>query len=94
MSLLLKGTEEDSLKIKELISIEEQIKQLYEEKAEILENISDLVIYQNDDGTWTRFAKLDTVKEILEKGTIFRANSITKYSSKIDVLKNRPKELG
>ena len=65
-------------KVEELKQVKEQIDALYRKKEELEKEIDDLVIYQNEDGIWTRFMKTDTLKELEEKGTIFRT-CIKKY---------------
>lgn len=73
------------------IKIEQE--KLSNEQAEIVNKLGDILCYQNQDGTWTRFTKIDNIKELQEKGTVFRSNSFNRYSTKVEVLKNKPKEM-
>jgi len=79
-------------KVERLKQIKEEISKLNDEKDKLEEITDDLVIYQNPDGTWTRFTKLDNIEE-LKKGTLFRSTSVGRYTTKIESLKNPPKEL-
>ena len=73
--------------------IKEKQAALSKEADEIINRLPDLVMYQNDDSTWTRFSKIDNLKELEEKGSFFRASSINRYTTKVETLKNKPKEL-
>lgn len=79
-------------KVEELKKIKEEISRLTKEKESIEEKVESLVTYQNPDGTWTRFTKINNIKE-LEKGTLFRTVAVNKFTTKIETLKNPPKEL-
>ena len=74
-----------------VIKLEQE--KLSNEQSEIVEKLDGIVCYQNSDGTWTRFTKIDNIKELQEKGTVYRANSFNRFSTKVEVLKNKPKEM-
>lgn len=84
---------ENKEKVERLKAIKAQIEELSKEKKEIEDRLSGLEIYQNDDGTWTRFSKVDNMKELEKTGQIYRAAPINRYSTKLETLKNKPKEL-
>jgi hypothetical protein len=79
-------------KVERLKKIREEFETLSNEKKEIEESLPEQVIYQNPDSTWTRWTRTDNLKELKEKGEIFRAAPIGRYSTKLEVLKNKPKE--
>lgn len=79
--------------VEKLLEIKEQIDKLYEQRRIIEESLPETVIFPNSDGTWTRSTKTDNVKELLENNVIYRINSVSKYTTDIRVLKNKPKEL-
>lgn len=79
--------------VERLKEIKSSIDSLSKERQEIENTLDDQIIYQNTDGTWTRFTKIDNIQELIEKGTMFRASSINRYTVKLETLKNKPKEL-
>ena len=80
-------------KVERLFAIKAEQKVLSEEKEKIVKELEDFHAYQNEDNTWTRFTKIDNIKELEEKGTVFRSSSIDRYTVKLEILKNIPKEL-
>lgn len=80
-------------KVERLKQIKEQINTLYKEESDIEAELDNCVIYPNEDGTWTRFTKIDNIEELKKNPTIFRVSSVGRYSTKIENLKNPPKEL-
>jgi hypothetical protein len=72
--------------------IKEKIENFSKQKTEIENSLPEKVIYQNSDGTWTRFSKIDNLLELEEKGSIFRASITNRYTTKVEMLKNQPKE--
>lgn len=79
-------------KIERLKAIKEQMNALNAEREAIELEVDEKVIYQNEDGTWTRFTKIDNIEE-LKRGTLFRSTSVNRYTTKLETLKNKPKEL-
>ena len=83
--------------VKQLISIEEKLKELYKQKSEVVRSIAKStgckapVSFQNPDNTWTRCTITDNLEKI-EEG-FFNTAKVERFSSKIEVLKNKPKEL-
>lgn len=77
--------------VEQLKHIKIQIDDFYKIKANIENELPEQVVYQNADGTWTRFTKVDNLDELMEKGQIFRSHPISRFTSKIDILKNEPK---
>lgn len=77
--------------IERLKEIGNEIDKLYKEKSKLVNGLPENFVYQNPDGTWTRFTKIDNLDELMEKGQIFRSHPITRFTSKIDILKNKPK---
>jgi len=78
-------------RIERLKEIKFQIAELTKEKESLELELDSKVIYQNEDGTWTRFTKIDNVEELL-KGTFFRSTAVSRYTTKLETLKNEPKE--
>ena len=85
-------TEEKVQRVKRLQEIKVASEELGTEKEKIVQELDDKVIFENSDGTWTRFTKIDTIKELEEKGTIFRSNPVNRFSTKLETLKNKPKD--
>jgi len=83
--------------MKELVERLKEIKleqdKLSNEYSEIVNKLEDFVAYENEDTTWTRFTKIDNLKELEEKSLVYRSNAFPRYSTKLEVLKNKPKEL-
>lgn len=83
--------------VRDLIKIEGQISELYAEKNKIIREIANVtqckapVIFHNEDNTWTRCTITDSLEKI-EEG-FFKTVRVERFSSKIEVLKNMPKEL-
>lgn len=82
-----------NVNLQRLVEIKDTLDKLYEEQQAILEKIDEQIIEQNEDGTWTRFNKVDNVKALIETGSFFKATSVNRYSADIKTLKNKPKEL-
>lgn len=78
--------------IEELKIIKSQIETLEQRKLEIEKFLPEKVIYQNEDATYTRFTRIDNLKELEEKGSIFRASICKRYTCRVENLKNKPKE--
>ena len=78
--------------VERLKQIKEQMALLSKEKEEIELKLDEKVIYQNEDGTWTRFTKIDNVEE-LKKGNFFRSTIVNRFTTKLETLKRKPKEL-
>ena len=84
----------DNKWVEELKKIKEELDALYEKKRTIEANItSDLVMYENVDGTWTRFKRINQAELLFEKKLVFVPTYIEQYKTEIKVLKNPPKEL-
>jgi len=79
--------------VEQLIDIKNEIAKLSEQRDEIENVLPKLVIYKNTDGTWTRFKKTDNIKELENKGSVWGMYSVKRNQTKIDILKNKPKEL-
>lgn len=94
----LKGNEippsSDLARVERIKAIKAEEELLRKERKALEETLPDQVIYPNPDGTWTRWTRTDNLTELLEKGEIFRAAPIGRYSTKLENLKNKPKELG
>ena len=95
MSITIEQTtgKELKTKVERLKEIKEAFSKLSEEKKEIENGLPEQVIYENEDGTWTRWTRTDNLTELMEKGEIFRAAPISRYTTKLENLKNKPKEL-
>ena len=85
--------------INDLIDIDDQLQELFEAKrvllAKLVEKygVEEPAIYENEDGTWTRLKLIDNIQELAQNGTVWKSTSFEQYSSKVDVLKRKPKEL-
>jgi len=79
--------------IERLKQIKAQFELLSVEKKAIENNLPEQVIYQNYDNTWTRWTRTDNLKELMEKGEIYRAAPLNRFTTKLEILKNKPKEL-
>ena len=78
----------------------ERLKQIKEEKAllqteqeDIELNLTDLEIYENEDSTWTRFTRNNNIQDLYNGKTVWKSCGFSQYSTKIEILKNKPKEL-
>ena len=81
----------EKAQVEQLKLLKEEMTVLSDKKTEIENRLPESVIYQNEDGTWTRFTKIDNLKELEEKGSIFRASITNRYTTKLETLKNQPK---
>ena len=82
----------------------EKVKALKEEisaKYEELEKITNEIIkkhgigewlFENEDGTFTRFSTVDNLRSLEESGTIFKAASLKRFDLQIKELKRKPKD--
>jgi len=82
--------------IDEFLEVNRQLVELYAKKKELLIQAAgdhgiDLV-KENIDGTWTRVTIHDNAMRI-EDG-YYEFVKISRYTAKVDVLKNKPKEAG
>lgn len=81
-------------KVKRLLEIKELVKSLFDEKRAIEKELDDLVIFQNDDKTWTRFKKADLSEQLKSGEPIFYPKVfIERFLTEVRILKNKPKEL-
>ena len=48
---------------------------------------------QNDNGTWSRVKITDNVAELLAGNTVWRSSATERYTDKVEILKNKPREL-
>jgi hypothetical protein len=92
-------------KIEKIKQIKSQIESLSEEKKAIEESLTleikenedgskyEYFSYQNEDGTYTRYTRIDNIEELKSKGQMYRNTPINRYTVKIENLKNLPKEL-
>jgi 3-polyprenyl-4-hydroxybenzoate decarboxylase len=79
-----------------LLEIEANLKAIYEKRTQLMTSFrdvmkSDFAIIKNEDGTWTRIAFTDNAEKINEG--IVKIVKVERFSIKVDVLKNMPKEL-
>jgi hypothetical protein len=70
----------------------EKTEALYRERDYLEKRLPEKVIYQNEDGTWTRFTKTDNFKTIEETGIVWKSTSFGRFSTKFEDLKREPKE--
>ncbi len=84
---------ENKEKVERLKAIKAQVEELSKEKKEIEDELGDFEAYENEDGTWTRFTKIDNLQELEKTGQIYRTAPINRYTVKLEILKNKPKEL-
>jgi hypothetical protein len=84
--------------IDQITEVEEKIKELMNEKTELLnyamdgELVDELkLVSQNSDGTWTRVTVFDNALQMNEG--FWKSVKVERFSSKIETLKNPPKEL-
>ena len=80
--------------IEEFIENKSLINTTYAKQEEIIQELLSLnepLIVKNDNGTWTRITITDNLLKI-EDGFYAQAR-VSRYSTKVDVLKNTPKEL-
>lgn len=80
----------------EIIQIEEQINGLFEKKQKLIsefiaKNNTGIESRQNADGTWTRITVTDNATKLNDG--FFKVVKVERFSLKVDVLKNKPKEL-
>lgn len=80
-------------KIERLIEIKKQKALLQEEQEKIEESLPDLEIITNEDGTWTRFSRVNNLEQLEEGKTVWKSCGFSKYSCEIKILKTLPKEL-
>ena len=81
-------------KVKRLQEIKNEMSALSEEKKVLVEELDELVIFQNDDKTWTRFKKVDLSEQLkLGKPVFYPKVFISQYLTEVKVLKNKPREL-
>ena len=80
-------------KVEELKKIDGQIDALYKQREDLLKILPDLVIYPNEDTTWTRLIKTDNAKALAQGETIWKRSPVTQFSTDLKELKNPPKEL-
>jgi len=83
--------------IERLRQIKEQRTKLSDEYNEIIQNLPESFVYKSDkledsDKPFIRFTKIDNLSELTEKGSIFRAIETQRFTTKIETLKNEPKE--
>jgi len=67
---------------------------IYEDQEAVIQEllkIKEPLVIENEDGTWTRIAITDNA-ENLDKG-FYASARVSRYSTRVDVLKNMPKEL-
>ena len=79
--------------IERLKAIKLEQEKLLIEQSEIVTKLDDLTCYQNSDGTWTRCRKIDAAKELMENGKYLDMGYVYRYFPKVEVLKNKPKEM-
>jgi len=82
----------------QLIAVDKQLDELFAKKAALAKQFHEELAggvdcLQNPDGTWTRVAVADNLAELTDKERLVKIQIIERYSVKIDVLKNMPKEL-
>jgi len=82
--------------VQQLIDLEKQITNLFEEKTKLLKEFSEaypekFACVQNEDGTWTRLTLSGNAEKINEG--FWKNVKVERYSLKIENLKNMPKEL-
>lgn len=80
----------------QLISLQDQISELYEKRRRLINNaveqkIPRILFKQNQDGTWTRVKIIDNA-ERLNDG-YYEFTKVERFSVKVETLKNKPKEL-
>ena len=79
--------------VKELLTIKDTQTLLTEQRERLEEKLPLLVIFQNEDKTWTRFTKTDNINELIEKGSFWGMHKVPKFQTKVSILKNKPKEI-
>ena len=79
--------------VERLKAIKLEQEKLSLEQSEIVTKLDDLICYQNADSTWTRCRKIDAVKELTENGKYLDMGYVYRYFPKVEVLKNKPKEM-
>ena len=79
--------------INELIRVKEDMVKLENLKKKLENQLPDLVCSQNTDKTWVRYKKVDNLQELESKGKVFHQSYFNRFTSKIDILKNMPREL-
>ena len=87
------ANEEQKEAVEQLKKYKAELEVLKESRRELEESLPDILIYQNDDGTWTRYTRKDNLLELQEKGEVHRSVPFNRYMSKLESLKNKPKDL-
>lgn len=94
------ASEQETLqgKVDLLVSIDEKIKFLYEQKKQVMKDLiggnPSFTFIQNvgGDKPWRRVVVSDSLLSLKEEGTLHRVATFNRYEAKIDLLKNQPKE--
>lgn len=73
------------------IKLEQEI--LSAEKAKIISELPNFEAYENGDGTWTRYTMIDRMNVLASEGKVLNIEYMDRYLSKVEILKNKPKEL-
>jgi len=63
------------------------------EKADLVSRVGAFEAYQNTDGTWTRYTNVDRMDLLQTEGKFLSVDYIDRFQTKIEILKNKPKEL-
>jgi hypothetical protein len=89
---------EQKLRVERIRELKKQQALLSEEQKELESSLPEQVIYLSDkpedrEKPWIRWTRIDNIAELLEKGQVFRSNPFNRHTTKIESLKNMPKEL-
>lgn len=87
------ATPEQRETIQAIGKLNDDIAKLSTERKELEATLPDLLVYQNIDKTWTRWSRTNNVDELTKKEKVFVGVYVDRLSTKIEVLKNEPKEL-
>lgn len=77
--------------VEELKIIRSEIDNLVDKKKMIEALLPPLFVYQNEDGGWTRFTKVDNVTAMLAGLDVFRSSIFSRFTTKVEILKHEPK---
>ena len=79
--------------IERLKEIKIEQSKLSVEKADLVSKLNVFEAYQNDDGTWTRYTNVDRIEALKTEGKFLSIDYFDRFQTKIEILKNKPKEL-
>lgn len=98
MKIIIDHSVKNSI-IEKITTLDSQINELVGKKSGLISSFCDeyspeaelRVIKQNDDGTWSRLTITDNVEAV--KTGFWKSVKVDRFSTKLETLKNKPKEI-